>query len=159
MLTGGVNIAVFAAFHFCFTRRSVADAVFKPVWPIRQLDIWRYGRQEWQETAKGMAKAARWAAKAARMDAVAATSRLPGPRLRWGAGGLFASLYGVVKVLAARGDATNMELNYHERGEMSRRCAHGRDQRGSLVHARPAKVSCVSSVSASRAIRSLNCSW
>jgi hypothetical protein len=52
MLTGAVNIAVFAAFSFCFDRRSISDAEFKAVWPIRQLDILCYGWQMRQDAAK-----------------------------------------------------------------------------------------------------------
>jgi len=39
--------------------------------------------------------------------------------LAWRCGWLFASLYGVVKVLAARGGAAVMEPNYHKSDEMS----------------------------------------
>src|SRR5579859_3957184 len=51
MLTGAVNIAVFAAFRMCFDLRSVSNAAFKPVWTMRQLDVSCYGRQKRQETA------------------------------------------------------------------------------------------------------------
>ena len=49
----------------------------------------------------------------------AATCWRSGARLRWGTGGVFASRYGVVKVLAARGDAAWVERIYHNRGGMA----------------------------------------
>src|SRR5690242_6340837 len=52
MLSGMVNIAVFAAFHMCVGLRSLSNAAFKPVCGPRQLDISRYGWQKRQETAR-----------------------------------------------------------------------------------------------------------
>ncbi len=59
MLTGVVNIAVFAAFHCVIPGGLPSNAEFKPVCGLEELDIWCYGRQQWQETARGMAKTAR----------------------------------------------------------------------------------------------------
>jgi hypothetical protein len=56
MLTGAVNIAVFAAFRIRFTLRSISIAEYKPVCAVGQLDIGYYGWQKWQETARGMAR-------------------------------------------------------------------------------------------------------
>src|SRR5690348_16098002 len=53
MLTGEVNIAVFAVFRCCCCGGLGANAEFKPVRVDRQLDIWCYGWQKWQETASG----------------------------------------------------------------------------------------------------------
>jgi hypothetical protein len=52
MLTAGVNIAVFAAFHVVIGDTSRARAAFKPVCAIWQLDMWCYGWQKRQETAR-----------------------------------------------------------------------------------------------------------
>jgi hypothetical protein len=52
MLTGAVNIAVFAAFQNCFDLRSSATAEFKPVRAIWQLDVWCYGWQKRQDRGK-----------------------------------------------------------------------------------------------------------
>jgi hypothetical protein len=59
MLTGLVNIAVFAAFAFCVGYHLPSNPDFKPSCGDWQLDIWCYGRQKRQETARGMAKTAR----------------------------------------------------------------------------------------------------
>src|SRR5690348_11323472 len=48
MLTGMVNIAVFAAFWPCVRGILLSNAEFTPCCAIRQLDIWRYGRQKRQ---------------------------------------------------------------------------------------------------------------
>jgi hypothetical protein len=56
MLTGVVNIAVFAVFQFCRGRRSGADAELKAVCGMWQRDISRYGRQRWQETARDVCR-------------------------------------------------------------------------------------------------------
>jgi len=52
MLTGMVNIAVFAAFWQCVGDDLLADAEFKPCRPMWQLDIWRYGRQKRHDRGK-----------------------------------------------------------------------------------------------------------
>ena len=51
MLTGLVNIAVFAAFRFCVGRLLLSTAEFKPFCGPHPLDILRYGWQRRQETA------------------------------------------------------------------------------------------------------------
>ena len=105
MLSGMVNIAVFAAFHCCFDGRSfVADAAFKPVCRFGNVTFGvmggkngkkrQHGWQKWQETATWVAKTAR----VGRFVAASASARL---RLHAGEGGCL-RLYGVVKVLAAR---------------------------------------------------------
>ena len=70
------------------------------------------------KVARRVAKAARFVAKAARVGEDAAASRLPGPRVRWGAGGCL-RLYVVVKVPAAPGGAALIELIYHDGGELA----------------------------------------
>jgi hypothetical protein len=62
---------------------------------------------------------ARWVAKTATFARGVAAFTLPGLRLHAGVGGVFASQYGVVKVLAARGDAVYMEPICYARGAMS----------------------------------------
>src|SRR5690348_11688197 len=52
MLTEIVNIAVFAAFHNRFCRRSGSTPEFKPICRGRQLDVWCYGWQKRQEVAR-----------------------------------------------------------------------------------------------------------
>ena len=52
MLTGMVNIAVFAAFRMCAGPPFALIAEFKPVCGDRQLDIPRYRRQKWQDRGK-----------------------------------------------------------------------------------------------------------
>jgi hypothetical protein len=59
MLTGMVNIAVFAAFWPCVRGILLADAEFKPCGANWQRDVARSGRQKWQEVAREMAKTAR----------------------------------------------------------------------------------------------------
>jgi len=44
MLTGMVNIAVFAAFRCVIGIVLPLGAEFKPICAIRQLAVWRYGR-------------------------------------------------------------------------------------------------------------------
>ena len=51
MLTGMVNIAVFAAFHTCVGSPFVLIAEFKGVCGDQPLDVSRYGWQKRQETA------------------------------------------------------------------------------------------------------------
>src|SRR6185437_8666066 len=53
MLTGMVNIAVFAAFRIRSGRRSIAITEFKPICAIWQLDISRYGWQKRQGCGNG----------------------------------------------------------------------------------------------------------
>ena len=48
MLTGMVNIAVFAAFWPRVAGILRSDAEFKPICRLWQLDISHYGRQKWQ---------------------------------------------------------------------------------------------------------------
>jgi hypothetical protein len=52
MLTGAVNIAVFAVFHLRFDLQSVSTAAFKPCGAIWQRDISRYGWQKRQDRGK-----------------------------------------------------------------------------------------------------------
>ena len=52
MLTGIVNIAVFAAFRMCAGPPFALIAEFKPCCGDRQLDIARYGRQKRQDRGK-----------------------------------------------------------------------------------------------------------
>jgi hypothetical protein len=59
MLTELVNIAVFAAFRPRVEDGLPSNAEFKPVCGLEELDIWCYGWQKWQETARWMAKTAR----------------------------------------------------------------------------------------------------
>jgi hypothetical protein len=71
MLTGVVNIAVFAALRFCVKRILLVSAVFKPVCGPRPRDVSCSGRQKrqdrgkiaarkWHETAWSAAKTARF---------------------------------------------------------------------------------------------------
>src|SRR5690242_18972613 len=83
MLTGMVNIAVFAAFRWCVGDTFRVSAEFKPICGLHELDVSRYGRQRRQETAMVWQWMARSAAKTARMGGVFATSRPSCPRLRW----------------------------------------------------------------------------
>jgi len=52
MLTALVNIAVFAALQPCVEGILLANAAFKPVCHLHELDIARYGRQTRQEVAR-----------------------------------------------------------------------------------------------------------
>ena len=52
MLTGGVNIAVFATFHTCVRRAGGPNAAFKPICRLHELDVSRYGRQRWHDRGK-----------------------------------------------------------------------------------------------------------
>src|SRR5689334_6109159 len=52
MLTGMVNIAVFAAFHFVIGITLLSNSEFKPVCAPEGLDIWRYGRQKRHDLAR-----------------------------------------------------------------------------------------------------------
>src|SRR5690348_15529249 len=63
MLTGMVNIAVFAAFRCVIGSVLRSDAAFKRVCADRPLDVWRYGWQKRQETATMWQRMATWAAK------------------------------------------------------------------------------------------------
>jgi hypothetical protein len=96
MLTGAVNIAVFAAFWPCVGGVLLSDAEFKPSGGDRQLDISRYGWQKrqdrgkkWQRGGNGWQWMARPAAKTARMGGDVAASSLPRRRLHAGEAGLF----------------------------------------------------------------------
>src|SRR5690348_233212 len=117
MLTGMVNIAVFAAFRFCVGGGLRSDAEFKRVCRDCQLDVWCYGWQKRQETAtmwqggwqKRQDSAGFWPVHAAALTAAL--------RLGYGCWGQYA----VVKVLAAWGGALVIERIYHEIGELSRR--------------------------------------
>ena len=87
MLTGMVNIAVFAAFRWCDDDVLLPNAAFKPVCAIWQRDIWRSGWQKRQETA-------RFAANTARVRGMMGASMLSGARLHAGASGRFATVCG-----------------------------------------------------------------
>jgi len=52
MLTGAVNIAVFATFHFAREAWIGTRREFMRACGERQLDIACYGWQKWQETAR-----------------------------------------------------------------------------------------------------------
>src|SRR5689334_15596042 len=59
MLTGAVNIAVFAAFCCVIGGVLLSDAEFKRVCGLRELDVWCYGWQKrhdrgkkWQQSGK-----------------------------------------------------------------------------------------------------------
>ncbi len=52
MLTGVVNIAVFAAFRCVITVVLLSNAAFKPVCGPHALDIWCYGRQKRHDRGK-----------------------------------------------------------------------------------------------------------
>ena len=56
MLTGMVNIAVFAAFHTVIGDVPRVNAEFKPCGVVWQLDIARYGWQKRQDVARRMAR-------------------------------------------------------------------------------------------------------
>jgi hypothetical protein len=120
MLTVAVNIAVFAAFQPRIGGILLSNPEFKPSGVDWRRDMWGSGWQKRQDWGKKWQWMARWAAKAARVRRVVVVSRRPpsGPRLD--AIGRLA-IYLIVKVLAARGGATIVELNYHKSGGMSRR--------------------------------------
>src|SRR6185312_17572578 len=125
MLTGMVNIAVFAAFRRVICRVLLPNAEFKLVCRPVELDMSRYGRQRWQETATKWQRMARWAAKMAtsREDSAAPTlSRL---LLRWGAGGHVWRGMRLFKVRAAWGGGAMIELKYHKEEWLSREGARG----------------------------------
>ena len=124
MLTGLVNIAVFAAFSSCVRCHLLANAEFKPICGPHERDIARYGWQKRQEVATGMAKTARWTAKTARMREVTAASMRPHPGPRLSEIGCL-RLYAVVKVLAARDGTAMIELRYYKKGRVARRCSRG----------------------------------
>jgi len=52
MLTGMVNIAVFAAFACCITGDLLSNRQFKAVCAASERDVSRYGRQRWQDRGK-----------------------------------------------------------------------------------------------------------
>ena len=52
MLTVGVNIAVFAAFRSVIGITLLSHAAFKPICRLRARDMWCYGWQMRQETAR-----------------------------------------------------------------------------------------------------------
>src|SRR5690242_4215241 len=109
MLTGMVNIAVFAVFHMRFDLRLVPIAEFKPPCAIRQLAVWRYGRQKRQERQR-----------LARLWAFPMLSRRPDAGLPASAAGVFAGDMRLCMVLAARSDVAWIELKYHkENGKSS----------------------------------------
>jgi hypothetical protein len=70
MLTGAVNIAVFAAFWPRAGSVLCSTAEFKRLCRLTELDIARYGRQKRQEVATKWQHVARWAAKAATLHTV-----------------------------------------------------------------------------------------
>jgi hypothetical protein len=59
MLTGMVNIAIFAAFWPRVVDNLCPKAEFKGLCGAQPLDIARYGWQKRQDVARGMAKTAR----------------------------------------------------------------------------------------------------
>src|SRR5690348_3294631 len=89
-----VNIAVFATFHIVIEGIVRVTAEFKPVCRSRQLDVWRYGWQKRQETARSGNEMARPAAKTARCGGDAATSRPLCLRLPFNASGGFVTIWG-----------------------------------------------------------------
>ena len=74
MLTGGVNIAVFAAFRFCRRGVLLSNAEFKPFGGPRELDVLGYGWQKRQETATIWQRMAWWAATTVTLAVVSAAS-------------------------------------------------------------------------------------
>src|SRR5690242_10061217 len=126
MLTGKVNIAVFAAF-----RPRVEDAIrsiveFKRLcWP-HERDIACFGWQKRHDLAAKWQGLARSAAKTAPFGRGAVVSTLPCPRLALGASGASASLYGVVQVPATPGGAAMIERIYHRQIGMSSGWACGK---------------------------------
>jgi hypothetical protein len=116
MLTGVVNIAVFAAFCCRIGHLLLSDAVFKPCCPIGQLDMWRYGWQKRQDRGKNGKVSGTvltdsgtiWSVQ----DAVA----------RGGSAGMTGIRRDMrlFKVLAARGGAATVELIYHKEIGLSR---------------------------------------
>ena len=94
MLTGAVNIAVFAAFWPRVGRLLLSNAEFKPVCRICELDVSRYGWQKRQDPARSGNEVARSAAKTARMGGGSAAPMLPLSRLQAGTVGTFATICG-----------------------------------------------------------------
>jgi len=97
MLTGMVNIAVFAAFHMLIETVLHLTAAFKPFCVSWQRDVSCYGWQKRQDVAKTWQWMARWAAKAARFGGLAAASTAPRERLPVGADGGFGRLCGCLR--------------------------------------------------------------
>ncbi len=81
MLTGGVNIAVFAAFWPRVGGILLSNAEFKRLCRPTELDVSCYGWQKRQRSGKKRQEVASWVAKAARMGGVAAASTPPQPLL------------------------------------------------------------------------------
>src|SRR5690348_8478651 len=98
MLTGMVNIAVFAAFAFCEKRVLLSNAAFKPVCRLRELDVSRYGWQKRQDRGKKRQRCGKGDGKNGKvrhsyghLHALSRRSRL---RLHGNEGGLFATICG-----------------------------------------------------------------
>src|SRR5690348_15293559 len=105
MLTGMVNIAVFAAFRFCRTGVLLSNVEFKPVWRKWQLDIARYGWQKRQETATKWQRMARPMAKTARFGRSCHSVHVTMRSVALGQGGHVWRGMRLFKVLATRGGA------------------------------------------------------
>src|SRR5690242_15538533 len=120
MLTGLVNIAVFAAFSFCIGGDLLSNAAFKPVCGSRQLDVSRDGRQERHDRGKKRQQSGKVHGKNGAIwygcgGVHAATCAVAG-----GCDGLGLGEYAVVKVLARLGGRVIMELKYHKMSGVSR---------------------------------------
>jgi|SRR5690242_10153349 len=113
MLTGIVNIAVFATFAFCSGDDLLSNPEFKPVCWIEPLDIAHYGRQTWQRSGKKRQGYGKAGGKNGNVWVVAGRSypcRGWCKRARWA----WLARYAVVQVQAAHGGVATIERKYHK---------------------------------------------
>jgi len=116
-----VNIAVFAAFAFCSDGVLLANAEFKPVCAIWQLDVWCYGLQKRQEVATMWQRCGKAGGKNGK--GVSGSGHVHVATFAVAGGCAKRVCYGMrlFKVLAMPGGAATIELNYHKRRGLSRR--------------------------------------
>ena len=116
MLTGVVNIAVFAAFGWCARRTIGSNAAFKRVCREWQLDVSRYGRQKRQETARS----GKVGGKSGTVWRGCRRIHVNNHVIARGCGWLCLARYAVVKVREPWGGSMLMELIYHRLRWLSR---------------------------------------
>ena len=115
MLTGMVNIAVFAAFWPRVRGILLPNAAFKPVCASRPLDVSRYGRQKRQDRGKKVATDGKVGGKNGNVVSGSGQVHATTPTTAGGVSWAGLPRYAVVQAPAAAGGAAMVELNYHGR--------------------------------------------